>query len=41
MPGGSCRAKNADGEIHTVSPWRLSEYRSVIDEPVWSDFQEA
>lgn len=35
--------KNADGEIHTVSPWRLSEYRSAIDEPVWSDFtvQEA
>lgn len=33
--------KNADGEIHTVSPWRLSEYRSAIDEPVWRDFQEA
>ncbi|MGV0807921.1 flavin-containing monooxygenase [Mycolicibacterium setense] len=35
--------KNADGEIHTVSPWRLSEYRSAIDEPIWSDFtvQEA
>lgn len=35
--------KNADGEIHTVSPWRLSEYRSAISEPVWSDFtvQEA
>lgn len=35
--------KNADGEIHTVSPWRLSEYRSAINEPVWSDFtvQEA
>lgn len=35
--------KNADGEIHTVSPWRLSEYRCAIDEPVWSDykFQEA
>ena len=32
--------KNADGEIHTVSPWRLSEYRSAIDEPIWSDFQE-
>ncbi|ORA39156.1 flavin-containing monooxygenase [Mycobacterium aquaticum] len=31
--------KNADGEIHTVSPWRLSEYRSAIDEPVWSDFK--
>ena len=30
--------KNADGEIHTVSPWRLSEYRSAINEPVWSDF---
>lgn len=35
--------KNAGGEIHTVSPWRLSEYRSAINEPVWSDFtvQEA
>lgn len=35
--------KNADGEIHTVSPWRLSEYRSAINEPIWSDFtvQEA
>ncbi|MUL82572.1 MULTISPECIES: NAD(P)/FAD-dependent oxidoreductase [unclassified Mycolicibacterium] len=35
--------KNADGEIHTVSPWRLSEYRSAISEPIWSDFtvQEA
>ncbi|MFV8047984.1 flavin-containing monooxygenase [Mycobacterium sp. 48b] len=35
--------KNADGEIHTVSPWRLSEYRSAINEPVWADFtvQEA
>ena len=31
--------KNADGEIHTVSPWRLSEYRAAIDEPVWADFQ--
>ncbi|MGV0743953.1 flavin-containing monooxygenase [Mycolicibacterium sp. XJ870] len=31
--------KNADGEIHTVSPWRLSEYRAAIHEPVWSDFQ--
>lgn len=30
--------KNPDGEIHTVSPWRLSEYRSAINEPVWSDF---
>ena len=30
--------KNADGEIHTVSPWRLSEYRAAIDEPVWADF---
>ncbi|MBP2454819.1 flavin-containing monooxygenase [Mycolicibacterium lutetiense] len=30
--------KNADGEIHTVSPWRLSEYRSAINEPIWSDF---
>ncbi|MBU9762524.1 NAD(P)/FAD-dependent oxidoreductase [Mycobacterium sp. TNTM28] len=35
--------KNTDGEIHTVSPWRLSEYRAAIDEPIWSDFtvQEA
>lgn len=35
--------KNPDGEIHTVSPWRLSEYRSAVNEPVWSDFtvQEA
>lgn len=35
--------KNADGEIHTVSPWRLSEYRSAVNEPIWSDFtvQEA
>ncbi|MDH6196035.1 4-hydroxyacetophenone monooxygenase [Mycobacterium frederiksbergense] len=31
--------KNPDGEIHTVSPWRLSEYRAAIDEPVWTDFQ--
>lgn len=30
--------KNPDGEIHTVSPWRLSEYRSAVNEPVWSDF---
>lgn len=35
--------KNADGEIHTVSPWRLSEYRAAITEPIWSDYtmQEA
>lgn len=33
--------KNADGEIHTVSPWRLSEYRCAVAEPVWSDYQEA
>lgn len=31
--------KNADGEIYTVSPWRLSEYRAAVNEPVWSDFQ--
>jgi 4-hydroxyacetophenone monooxygenase len=32
--------KNADGEIHTVSPWRLSTYHSAIFEPIWSDFRE-
>lgn len=32
--------KNADGEIHTVSPWRLSTYRAAISEPIWSDFRE-
>lgn len=32
--------KNADGEIHTVSPWRLSTYRAAISAPIWSDFRE-
>ena len=32
--------KNADGEIHTVSPWRLSTYHAAVCEPVWSDFRE-
>ncbi len=30
--------KNADGEIHTVSPWRLSEYWAAVRTPTWSDF---
>ncbi|GFG68337.1 flavin-containing monooxygenase [Mycolicibacter senuensis] len=30
--------KNADGEIHTVSPWRLDEYWSMVREPDWSQF---
>jgi 4-hydroxyacetophenone monooxygenase len=30
--------KNADGEIHTVSPWRLNEYWAVVREPNWSHF---
>ncbi|MDY6997538.1 MAG: NAD(P)/FAD-dependent oxidoreductase [Actinomycetota bacterium] len=30
--------KNADGEIHTVSPWRLCEYRSALQDPDWSQF---
>lgn len=30
--------KNADGEIHTVSPWRLNEYWSAVREPDWSRF---
>ncbi|GFG75908.1 flavin-containing monooxygenase [Mycobacterium botniense] len=30
--------KNADGEIHTVSPWRLSEYWAAVREPKWSHF---
>ena len=30
--------KNADGEIHTVSPWRLHEYWSAVREPDWSHF---
>jgi len=30
--------KNADGEIHTVSPWRLNEYWAAVHEPDWSKF---
>ncbi|SOJ55483.1 4-hydroxyacetophenone monooxygenase [Mycobacterium simulans] len=30
--------KNADGEIHTVSPWRLSEYWAAVHQPDWSQF---
>lgn len=30
--------KNADGEIHKVSPWRLNEYWSAVREPDWSQF---
>ncbi|BBZ44032.1 flavin-containing monooxygenase [Mycobacterium parmense] len=30
--------KNADGEIHTVSPWRLYEYWAAVREPDWSKF---
>ncbi|GFG86348.1 flavin-containing monooxygenase [Mycolicibacter algericus] len=30
--------KNADGEIHTVSPWRLDEYWAMVREPDWSQF---
>ncbi|MEZ0364519.1 flavin-containing monooxygenase [Mycobacterium sp. pUA109] len=30
--------KNSDGEIHTVSPWRLTEYWSAVREPDWSQF---
>jgi len=30
--------KNADGEIHTVSPWRLPEYWAAVREPDWSEF---
>ncbi|PQM48383.1 4-hydroxyacetophenone monooxygenase [Mycobacterium talmoniae] len=30
--------KNSDGEIHTVSPWRLPEYWSAVREPDWSHF---
>lgn len=32
--------KNDDGEIHTVSPWRLSTYHAAVREPIWSDFLE-
>ncbi|MDC8983587.1 flavin-containing monooxygenase [Mycobacterium marinum] len=30
--------KNADGEIHTVSPWRLNEYWAAVRQPDWSQF---
>jgi 4-hydroxyacetophenone monooxygenase len=30
--------KNADGEIHTVSPWRLDEYWAAVREPDWSQY---
>lgn len=30
--------KNADGEIHTVSPWRLNEYWAAVRAPDWSHF---
>lgn len=30
--------KNTDGEIHTVSPWRLDEYWAAVREPDWSQF---
>jgi 4-hydroxyacetophenone monooxygenase len=30
--------KNPNGEIHTVSPWKLSEYHEAVREPQWSDF---
>jgi 4-hydroxyacetophenone monooxygenase len=30
--------KNADGEIHTVSPWRLNEYWAAVREPDWPQF---
>ncbi|OBG65298.1 NAD(P)/FAD-dependent oxidoreductase [Mycobacterium sp. E3339] len=30
--------KNADGEIHTVSPWRLNEYWAAVRAPDWSKF---
>lgn len=30
--------KNAAGEIHTVSPWRLNEYWTAVREPDWSQF---
>ncbi|MCF6386694.1 NAD(P)/FAD-dependent oxidoreductase [Mycobacterium sp. MBM] len=32
--------KNTDGEIHTVSPWRLSTYHAAVYEPIWSDYRE-
>lgn len=30
--------KNADGEIHTVSPWRLNAYWAAVRQPDWSKF---
>lgn len=30
--------KNADGEIHTVSPWRLNQYWAAVRQPDWSHF---
>jgi 4-hydroxyacetophenone monooxygenase len=30
--------KNPNGEIHTVSPWKLYEYHQAVREPQWSDF---
>ncbi len=31
--------KTADGEIHTVSPWRLCEHRAALQDPDWSHFR--
>ena len=30
--------KNPNGEIHTVSPWKLYEYHEAVREPQWSDY---
>jgi 4-hydroxyacetophenone monooxygenase len=30
--------KNPNGEIHTVSPWKLYEYHDAVREPQWADF---
>lgn len=30
--------KNADGEVHTLSPWPLPEYWAAVREPDWSKF---
>ena len=30
--------KNADGEIHTVSPWRLPVFWKAVRQPDWSNF---
>src|SRR5262249_24424426 len=30
--------KNADGEIHTVSTWRLNEYWAAVRGPDWAKF---